>query len=496
MVDLVNIKTKVQSVLSDIGFTKSYVDGEIAKKMDSFNIQVYDKEAALEEFPELDSCDYFSWVKQSDTGKIVELLVHGMEDGGAYAITVPFKTGFWRYTDGAGFEGIVYKDKSGNISVVADSSVFESQLNGKVNVESGKGLSTNDFNNNYKSKVDNMDATIANAIGNLKIVEIVTQLPTSNIKTNILYFVPNGESISENLYDIFIRINNKWEQVDSLEFNIADYPTKAEMNAALNLKVDKIEGKGLSTEDYTTLEKTKLAGIEEGATRVLVDRVLNQTSSNPVQNRAVYAAINNIDSHGDWGCYLTMDGYINHVPVEVTGVSIDVDEHGRIYACGTLGSTQYVYPVDIYDGDTDEYLCTYRSTGAIYVYYPELADSTSIYGVLNNVTGSVVSYSAPEGVTVEIGSIRDGTHSFIPNSNREGVGVRVDGVETETSRECSIYISGGLIGTCSLPGSLHLEPEMLYQLCHGKSSVVVRVVYAGDSVLPAFDVSETFEVIE
>jgi len=32
-------------------------------------------------------------------------------------------------------------------------------------------------------------------------------------------------------------------------------------------KVDKVSGKGLSTEDYTTTEKTKLAGIESGANK-------------------------------------------------------------------------------------------------------------------------------------------------------------------------------------------------------------------------------------
>lgn len=35
--------------------------------------------------------------------------------------------------------------------------------------------------------------------------------------------------------------------------------------AAIAGKVDKVEGKGLSTEDYTTAEKTKLAGIDAGA---------------------------------------------------------------------------------------------------------------------------------------------------------------------------------------------------------------------------------------
>ena len=38
-----------------------------------------------------------------------------------------------------------------------------------------------------------------------------------------------------------------------------------ETKSRLNTKVDKVEGKQLSTEDYTSTEKTKLAGIAEGA---------------------------------------------------------------------------------------------------------------------------------------------------------------------------------------------------------------------------------------
>lgn len=37
------------------------------------------------------------------------------------------------------------------------------------------------------------------------------------------------------------------------------------INIIVNKKVDKVSGKGLSTNDYTTAEKNKLAGIEEGA---------------------------------------------------------------------------------------------------------------------------------------------------------------------------------------------------------------------------------------
>ena len=47
----------------------------------------------------------------------------------------------------------------------------------------------------------------------------------------------------------------------------------------LNNKVDKVEGKDLSTNDYTTAEKDKLAGIASGANKTTVENVLTSTST-------------------------------------------------------------------------------------------------------------------------------------------------------------------------------------------------------------------------
>lgn len=46
---------------------------------------------------------------------------------------------------------------------------------------------------------------------------------------------------------------------------------------AIGGKVDKVTGKQLSTEDYTTAEKTKLAGIEAQANKTVIDSTLTQT---------------------------------------------------------------------------------------------------------------------------------------------------------------------------------------------------------------------------
>lgn len=53
--------------------------------------------------------------------------------------------------------------------------------------------------------------------------------------------------------------------VSNLEFSYLDGVTSA-IQGQIDTKVDKIVGKGLSTQDYTTLEQSKLAGIATGAT--------------------------------------------------------------------------------------------------------------------------------------------------------------------------------------------------------------------------------------
>src|SRR4051812_5512757 len=50
---------------------------------------------------------------------------------------------------------------------------------------------------------------------------------------------------------------------DATKWNAQD---ANEVKTAVNTKVDKVGGKQLSTEDYTTGEKTKLAGIANAAT--------------------------------------------------------------------------------------------------------------------------------------------------------------------------------------------------------------------------------------
>jgi hypothetical protein len=59
-------------------------------------------------------------------------------------------------------------------------------------------------------------------------------------------------------------------------------------------KVDKVSGKGLSTNDYTTADKNKLDNIEPEANKTVVDSALSTTSTNPVQNKVISQALSDL----------------------------------------------------------------------------------------------------------------------------------------------------------------------------------------------------------
>ena len=65
----------------------------------------------------------------------------------------------------------------------------------------------------------------------------------------------------------------------------------------LGNKVDKVEGKGLSANDFTTAYKTKLDGIAAEANKITVDSALSDTSTNPVQNKVVAEKIGTIETN-------------------------------------------------------------------------------------------------------------------------------------------------------------------------------------------------------
>jgi len=68
-------------------------------------------------------------------------------------------------------------------------------------------------------------------------------------------------------------VYGKWREITGGSGDLTSYYTKSETNTLLEDKVDKVVGKDLSTNDYTSEEKTKLAGLENYDDTALASRV-------------------------------------------------------------------------------------------------------------------------------------------------------------------------------------------------------------------------------
>ena len=160
--------------------------------------------------------------------------------------------------------------------------------NSKVDFIKNKPTKLSDFNNdqgfidntvnnltNYYKKSETYTQTEVNSlIGAISTItiEVVQELPTTDIQTNVIYLVPKNPSQTDNYYDEYINTNGTsagWEKIGDTEIDLSNYYTKTQTDSLLGNKVDKVEGKGLSTNDYDDTAK----GIVNGVTSALADKV-------------------------------------------------------------------------------------------------------------------------------------------------------------------------------------------------------------------------------
>lgn len=115
-------------------------------------------------------------------------------------------------------------------------------------------------------------------------VLVVTELPAKG-NPNTIYMVPNESSGANDVYDEYIWMvtteKTGWEFLGSkhVEVDLTGYYNKTQVDkaiedsearstAAIALKVDKVDGKQLSTNDYTTAEKQEVAKIANKVDKV------------------------------------------------------------------------------------------------------------------------------------------------------------------------------------------------------------------------------------
>lgn len=160
---------------------------------------------------------------------------------------------------------------------------------------------------NGKSLTGSGNLTLGDLGIDTTLCEVVTTLPdASTAKGGRIYLIKSTASGTDNVYKEYVRLSKNedlpsgqedlvfyWEQLGEWKANVdlAPYVKKTELSksavglgnvdntsdankpistatqAALNNKVDKVTGKGLSTNDFTAAYKTKLDGITAGANK-------------------------------------------------------------------------------------------------------------------------------------------------------------------------------------------------------------------------------------
>lgn len=151
------------------------------------------------------------------------------------------------------------------------STATKEALKGKVDTVDGKGLSTNDFTTDYKTKLDGIEK------GATKL------LPASADNLGGIKLGYRSTTTSTEIRDYPIEVD-----VNKMAFVTVPWKN-TEYNAATT------SANGL----MSSADKTKLNGIATNATRVIVDDDFSTTSGNAIKNSVVTTSINNVKTKVD-----------------------------------------------------------------------------------------------------------------------------------------------------------------------------------------------------
>ena len=214
------------------------------------------------------------------------------ESGKIYVDLATNKTYRW--------SGSAYTEISASLAIGTTASTAAAGNHGHDNATTSKSgfMSTTD-----KSKLDGIETgankiTVDSSLSSTSTNPVQNKVVDSALSDKVDKTTTiNGHALSENvtITKSDVNLSNVVNTGDSAT-PVSGGTTKFTTGGAyteLNKKVDKISGKGLSTNDYTTNEKNKLAGIDTGANKTIVDSSLSSSSTNPVQNKVVNSALNN-----------------------------------------------------------------------------------------------------------------------------------------------------------------------------------------------------------
>lgn len=154
-------------------------------------------------------------------------------------------------------------------------------------ISSGNNISLLNNDKGYQTLQqveDKINSIISSEIGQIITFsfQVVEELPSSGT-SNHIYLVPiSGSTESDNYYEEYCYINSKWELIGTTKVDLTAYAKKTDLpTVATTSKA------GL----MSSTDKTKLDGIASGANKTTVDSALSPSSTNPVQNKVINAAL-------------------------------------------------------------------------------------------------------------------------------------------------------------------------------------------------------------
>lgn len=180
------------------------------------------------------------------------------------------------------YQDLSNKPKINNVILTGNKTTEELGLPTKTSdLTNDSGFITsavNDLLNYYKKTETYTKEEVNTLLSNLSTLnlEVVSVLPDHDISETTIYLLPKTTPGTDDVYDEYVYINNNWEVIGSTAADLSNYYNKTQTDTLLAGKVDKVTGKGLSTNDFTNSDVTKLNGIEAGA-EVNVQADWNQT---------------------------------------------------------------------------------------------------------------------------------------------------------------------------------------------------------------------------
>ena len=260
-----------------------------------------------------------------------------------------------------------------DLSPYAKTADVDSKLGNKVDQDGNKVLSDNNYSNSDKAKVD---------------------------------AIPTNPKYTDTTYDL------------------TPYAKTADIENKLGNKVDKINGKVLSTNDYTTAEKNKLSGIEVGAEKNKVNSVNGQTGSVKIEIPTKLSQLTNDKNYKTEAEIQSMISNANSLKKEIVDSLPSSAKEDTIYLVkdskgkGNNNYLEYLWINGAFEliGSTQVDLTGYATKSEIPTKVSELNNDeeflrysqvsrTALYDAYNEIRGDFNSYFFKNGVSYFVATL-------------------------------------------------------------------------------------------